>query len=158
MVLLRSSMEYRQATCDDVPYLARMDIQRRRDEGASPIPALPVAEQRMNELLDSGCEAVVFGRGNADFGYVLYRRESASVRVLEFFVKGRRRHQGVGRTAFQWLAEHVWDKADRICLDIRKDNSAALTFWESLGFEQYSVGLQLSPVRPAEPDSGTAFL
>lgn len=140
-------MQYRFTNTADVPLLARMNAALIRDEGHRNRMSLAELEERMAGWLGGEYDAVIFGDSDEPIGYALFRRDSDSVYVRQFFVEPAHRRRGNGRAAFEWLAANAWRDAPRIRLEVLVGNAAGIAFWRSLGFEDYCITME----RPGAP-------
>ena len=136
-------MEYRYATTDDAPLLARLNQQLIRDEGHRNRMTLQELETRMIGWLGSEYQAVLFECGDETVGFALFRYEPEHVYLRQFFVKPEFRREGIGRSAIEWLRRNVWGETRRIRLDVLVGNEAGIAFWKSLGFKDYCITLEM---------------
>lgn len=125
--------------------VAAWNLQLIRDEGGDSGLALAVVEARLREWLDGDYRASVFEVDGAGFGYALHRELADCTHVRHFFVEASRRRRGLGRAAFACLRRDVFPADRRILVEALLSNAAGLAFWESVGFVQRYVGLQIAP-------------
>ncbi len=114
-----------------------------RDEGHRNPMTLKELQARMGDWLETKCEAVLVERRQEKVGYALYLREGDSVYLRQFYVEPEYRRQGVGRAAIHWLKENSWEDASSIRLDVLTGNQDGISFWRSLGFQDYCLAMEL---------------
>jgi GNAT superfamily N-acetyltransferase len=136
-------IDYRFATVDDAPLLAAMNARLIRDEGHRCRLSLVELQERHAGWLSGEYLAVMFGAVDRIAGYALYKHEPEWIYLRQFFVEPEYRRQGIGRRAIAWLMENAWSSAPRIRLDVLVGNHDARAFWQSLGFRQYCVTMEL---------------
>jgi GNAT superfamily N-acetyltransferase len=139
----RSEVEYRRAELADVHVLAAMNRQLIRDEGHCNRMTEAELAARMADWLAGEYESVLFLEGGEALGYALYRREPDHVYLRQFFIRPESRRQGAGRAAFAWLREHAWGSETRIRLDVLVGNASGRAFWQSVGFAEYCLTMEL---------------
>lgn len=149
-------MEYRLATLDDVPLLAKLNQQLVQDERhRNARMTLQELEDRMQGFLSGAYEAVLFSDSGETVAYALFRDDEDTIYLRQLFVSRDRRRQGLGREATDILRHHVWPKDKRIVTEVLCHNSVGHTFWKAVGFKEYSIALELPPVQEnAEPSGG----
>ena len=140
-------MEYRFAAQTDVPVLATMNQQLIHDEGHRNPMTLPELAQRMARWLQGEYTAVIFHENGNDLGYVLYKCEPDWVYLRQFFVHPDHRRKGIGRAAMQWLIANRWADAPRLRVEVLVRNAPGIAFWQSLGFADYCITLELESPR-----------
>ena len=138
-------MIYRSATLHDSPLLAQLNFQLIQDEGHRNSMTVPQLEERMRVWLRSEYDAMLFEQEADILAYALYRRESSQVYLRQFFVVPQHRRQGVGRRAMSMLLNKIWPKDRRILVEVLCQNTAATAFWKSVGFQEYSLALEILP-------------
>jgi GNAT superfamily N-acetyltransferase len=144
-------LRWTKATVTESRLLAEMNSRLLEDEGhRNRGMSLKDLDRRMSGWLSSGeYEAILF-RTDLPVAYALFRRDGRDVFLRQFFVERERRRQGVGREALAILRESVWDPSSRVTLEVLAQNVAGKAFWQSVGFRDYAVGMELVP----EPDAG----
>jgi|HubBroStandDraft_4_1064222.scaffolds.fasta_scaffold242884_3 ribosomal protein S18 acetylase RimI-like enzyme len=60
---------------------------------------------------------------------------------------------GAGRKCMKILFFEVWPRDKRILVDVLCHNSAAIAFWRSVGFTDYSLSLEIYPEWAMPSDS-----
>ena len=135
-------MNVAQAKPSDVQLLAGFNRQLILDEGHRNRMSVEELEVRMREWLAGEYDAYIFTRDSVPVGYILFRSENDFIYVRQFFIAIECRQQGVGRTAFEWMATHIW-KHDRVRLDVLSGNSAGIAFWKALGFKEYCITMEI---------------
>lgn len=143
VVMDTDRVTYRVATVDDAPVLAGLNAQLIRDEGHRNRLELPGLTERMRAWLSGSYEALLFEADGSAVGYVLFRTERDVISIRQFIVRPERRRSGVGRAAIAWLRGNAWGEASRLRVDVLVANGSALAFWRPVGFEDYSVTMEL---------------
>lgn len=78
--------------------------------------------------------------GLAGYGLILLHAGGALARVYSVVVAERRRGSGLGRRLMVALEEAARDRgAAHLRLEVRPDNQAAITLYESLGYHRFAV-------------------
>ncbi|GED21388.1 GNAT family N-acetyltransferase [Halomonas halmophila] len=73
--------------------------------------------------------------GLAGYGTLLMRRNSRQARLYSFCVHPRQRGRGLGRDMLRWLMrEAIASGCERMVLEVRVDNPAALALYRQAGF------------------------
>jgi predicted acetyltransferase len=142
-------MNFRLATPDYSALLAELNHQLIRDEGHRNKMTIPELEQRMKDWLTSEYAAVIFEKDGEIVAYALYREQPTVIYLRHFLVVRTRRRQGIGREAFGILRSQVWPKDKRLTVDVLVQNTAATAFWRSVGYQNYSLTLEILPVASA---------
>ncbi len=138
-------MNFRQATPDYCALLAELNHQLVGDEGHRNKMTVPELKQRMKDWLASEYAAVIFEKEGEIVAYALYREQAAGIYLRHFFVVRTRRRQGIGREAFAILRSQIWPKEKRLTVDVLVQNTAAIAFWRSVGYQDYSLTLEILP-------------
>lgn len=138
----------RAARPDERAQLAAWNVQLIRDEGNDSHLSLAEVEERLREWLAGDYRASVFDVGGVPFGYAIHRELSDCTHLRHFFVAAPYRRRGLGRRAFELLRREVLVADRRLLVEALVGNAAALAFWQSVGFSQRYVGLQLIPATP----------
>ena len=148
-------LTFRHATPDDASLLAKLNHQLIQDEGHRNRMTLPELEERMRTWLKTEYQAVLFEQGAETVAYAVYRPESGSTYLRQFFVKRERRRQGIGRAAIRLLLQKIIAPRARVYLDVLIDNSPARHFWRSVGFKDYAVTLEWAEQNARNLDAGS---
>ncbi len=138
------SITCRHACVNDIPILARMNQHLIEDEMSRNPMSLSELESRMTGWINGDWQAKVIERDNEPVGYILfqfrsdeYRTLQQTVYVRQFFVERECRSRGIGRRAFEIIAENDFADVSSVVLDVLETNPQARHFWESLGFQPY---------------------
>ncbi len=134
-------MEYRRATVADASKLAAMNWQLIRDEGHRNRMSKSELEVRMTQWLGGEYEAILFEEPQQTVGYALFRRDSEYVYLRQFFIRPECRRRGFGRAALAWLCRQAWG-GERVRVEVLVGNAAAISFWRSVGFQDYCLTLE----------------
>ena len=138
-------MNFRHATLNDCSRLAELNHQLIRDEGHRNKMTVPELEQRMKGWLASECAAVIFENGGENVAYALYREQPEEIYLRQLFVIRNQRRKGIGRKAMEILRSKVWPKDKRLTVEVLVQNVGAVAFWRSVGYEHYSLTLEVLP-------------
>jgi ribosomal protein S18 acetylase RimI-like enzyme len=142
------SMTLRPATFHDVPMLVQMNQELIEDEGSSNPMTQEKLESRMRRWLQSW-EVLLFVQDIVVVGYVIYRIQkndhdaTETVYIRHYFISREFRRQGLGREAFVLLQSSVFPKNTKIYLEVLWHNQRGRDFWQSMGFNPYSITLKL---------------
>ena len=138
------NLVWREASGSDMPLLAEWNHQLIRDEGHRNPMTVPQLAERMSRWLQGDYRAVVFS-ADAPVAYALFKPEQELVYLRQFFVSRDRRREGHGRAALDILRHQVWPQGVRLTVEVLCSNHAALAFWRSVGYRDYSLLLELLP-------------
>jgi len=73
----------------------------------------------------------------------LYREQPEEIYLRQLFVVRNRRRQGIGRQAFEVLRSKIWPTNKRLTVEVLVKNEPAVAFWRSVGYEDYSLKLEI---------------
>jgi len=142
------TVEYRFATLDDVPTLARLNRRLVEDEQHwNRFKPEAWFVRRMHGFLAGGYRAVLFERAGEVVAYALYTDHpdhEDTIYLRQIFVQRSCRRQGIGRELIRILSEEIWPREKRITVGVLAGNPMAIAFYEAVGFKLYSVELELS--------------
>ena len=138
-------MQYRYATEADCALLAQLNHQLIKDEGHSNPMTPPELEERLRMWLTTNYKAVIFEQDSKIVAYALYRDEASEIYLRQFFVVRHRRREGLGRRAMRVLFDNIWPKNKRLTVEVLWHNRPAVQFWKSVGYEEYSLALEIPP-------------
>jgi predicted acetyltransferase len=96
---------------------------------------------------------VIFEDGGAVVAYALYCEQPEEVYLRQLFVVRGRRRQGIGRQAVEILRSQIWPKNRRLTVGVLVGNTAAVAFWRSVGYRDYSLTLEILPLPGGSNDS-----
>lgn len=138
-------MQWRRATTEDVPELARLNRQLIEDEGHDNPMDLSQLEQRMARWLAGRYRAVLFSDAGRTVAYALYLDdERGGHHVRQLFVARDVRRRGHGRRAMELLMDEVLRTGARVSLEVLEGNGPARAFYAALGFSPYAITLERS--------------
>lgn len=137
-------LAWRYASDADLGLLAEWNHQLIRDEGHRNPMMVPQLADRMKGWLAREYQAVVFSEAEP-VGYALFKKEDALVYLRQLFVRRDRRRIGIGRAAFAVLKQEIWPHSVRLTVDVLCQNHAAVAFWRSVGYRDYSLTLEIMP-------------
>jgi GNAT superfamily N-acetyltransferase len=67
------------------------------------------------------------------------------VYIRQFFIAASHRRRGLGRACFERLRSEQFPPGARIHFDVLTLNPDGQRFWQSLGFQPYSLAMRLTP-------------
>ena len=138
------NLEGRIATNADAVQLAALNQQLIRDEGHRNSMSVPELEDRMRNWLVNEYQASIFMVDGATAGYALYKHEQDWTYLRQFFILPELRRRGLGRAAMHWLVQNSWRNARRIRLDVLVGNTDGISFWRSVGFQDYCITMDMN--------------
>lgn len=138
-------MKYRKAILDDASLLAGLNHQLIQDEGHRNPMTLPELEGRMRGWLETDYEAVIFEDDAGVLVYALYRDSGPEIYLRQFFVVRSRRREGIGGAAIRILRDEIWPQDKRLLVEVLYHNTPAIEFWKAMGFDEYSLALEILP-------------
>lgn len=142
-------IKLRPATLEDIPLLAEMNEQLIMDEGREAHLTLTQLEERMQGWLNTDRDAVLVEYKVEVIGYLLYRLMQEDhypyqsiIYVRQFFIHRKYRRRGIGKIAFEKIANHYFPQGFDILLDVLEGNPEGKAFWLKLGFDVYHTTLR----------------
>ena len=140
----RRALRIDKAKGSELDLLVQLNRQLDEDEPHSyPLP-LPALTERMARWLDSGeYEVLLLRSGDQLIGYAVWRAEEFGTYLRHFFICRDQRRQGWGRAAIQQLCRDVFPKDRPVNIDAEVGNKAGIAFWRAIGFQDYSIGMEL---------------
>ncbi|MGD0174919.1 MAG: GNAT family N-acetyltransferase [Anaerolineales bacterium] len=156
-------MEYRFASTEDVPQLARMNRELTEDENhRNRLRPVSWFEERMRGFLSGSYRAVLFERDGRVLAYALYTEQienSDTICLRQLFVDRSCRRQGVGREVMRILLEEIWPAEKRITVGVLYGNQTAIDFYRAIGFQPYSIEMELPALaKGGEAEAGKSGL
>ncbi|HWC59555.1 MAG TPA: GNAT family N-acetyltransferase [Verrucomicrobiae bacterium] len=130
----------------DCALLAELNHQLICDEGHRNKMTVRELEQRMGGWLQSEYKAVLFEDAGETVAYALFREQPEEIYLRQLFVVRNRRRKGVGRGAMDILRQQIWSKNKRLTVEVLTKNTAAVQFWRAVGYQDYSLALEILPV------------
>jgi GNAT superfamily N-acetyltransferase len=138
-------MNFRRATVNDCVLLAELNHQLLGDEGHRNRMTASALARRMSGWLAGEYAAVIFENAGAVVAYALYCDLPEEIYLRQFFVVRGQRRKGAGRQAFEILRTKIWPLGRRLTVEVLVQNSAAVAFWRSVGYQDYSLKLEILP-------------
>ena len=126
-------MKYRPATLTDCQLLAELNHQLIEDEGHRNSNTVAELAERMRVWLAGKYSAVLFTKGPETVAYALYWEQKHEIYLRHLFVVRHRRRQGIGRAVVEILHSRIWPPGKRLTVEALVRNTAAVTFWRSVG-------------------------
>jgi predicted acetyltransferase len=127
--------------------LAQLNHQLIRDEGHRNRMTIPELEQRMQAWLATEFSGVLFEHEGEVVAYALFREQPEEIYLRQLFVVRNRRRQAIGRQAMEILRTRFWPPHKRLTVEALAHNAAAIAFWRAMGYRDYSLKLEIPPVR-----------
>ena len=143
-------MTHREAKPADFPLLGALNHQLIRDEGhRNPMNAVELTA-RMRRWIGSGdYTAKLFEENGEMVAYALYREFPEEIYLRHLFVVRSRRRQAIGRGVMQLLREEIWPRGRRLTVEVLCANTAGVAFWKAMGYQEYSLCLEIMPEKQA---------
>jgi predicted acetyltransferase len=138
-------MTFRRATSNDCALLAELNHQLIRDEGHRNPMTVPELEQRVKGWLASEYAAILFENDGEVVAYALYCEQPEEIYLRQLFVVRNQRRKGIGRQAMEILRSKIWPNNKRLTVGVLVQNEAAVAFWRSVGYKDYSLTLEILP-------------
>jgi predicted acetyltransferase len=138
-------MTFRNATLADCALLGELNHQLIRDEGHRNRMSVPELEARMRDWLAEEYQAVVFEEAGGVVAYALYQEQPEEIYLRHLFVVRNQRRRGIGRRAVELLRSKVWPQNKRLTVSVLVRNTAAVAFWRAVGYQDYSLTLEVMP-------------
>ena len=138
-------MTFRPATLDDCALLARLNHELIRDEGHRNPMTVPELEHRMRGWISGEYRAIIYEDGGEIVAYAFFREQPEEIYLRQLFVVRHRRSQGIGRWAVDILRSQIWPKTKRLTVEVLVANTRAVSFWRSVGYEDYALSLEILP-------------
>jgi GNAT superfamily N-acetyltransferase len=137
-------LSWRYATHANLGLLADWNLQLIQDEGHRNPMTTGELEARMKGWLRKEYKAVIFS-GPDDVAYALFKKEPTVIYLRHLFVRRDLRRRGIGREAFALLRKDIWPSDIRLTVDVLCGNAAAIEFWRSVGYRDYSLTMEIMP-------------
>jgi len=141
------SLEWRRATQEDVPSLARWNKQLIEDEGSRNPMTLAQLETRMlGWMQGSEWEIWRLERGGEGVGYAVLRvvAQDLEICLRQLFIAREHRSQGLGKVALELLRSNFLNA--RWTLEVLETNPRARKFYDFLSFTAYVTILEWKEV------------
>jgi GNAT superfamily N-acetyltransferase len=141
----------RRATINDAPLLAPMNKRLIEDEGSTNPMSLPQLESRLRQWLAAEWRGELFLHDTTIVGYAIYRLQRnefdnrETVYIRHYFIERDYRRLGYGRAGLEQLRTERFPKNVTVYLEVLTHNTRGRQFWQSMGFEEYSVTMRLEP-------------
>jgi GNAT superfamily N-acetyltransferase len=128
----------------EIDLLVQLNHQLDEDEPhPHPLPP-PALTERMARWIDNGeYEVLLFRSGDQLIGYAAWRADEFGSYLRHFFICRARRRQGWGRAAMRLLCRDVFPKNRPVNIDATVVNKAGIAFWHAIGFQDFSLGMEL---------------
>ena len=141
-----NELTHRRGTRADCALLGVLNHQLIQDEGhRNPMTELQLAKRMRVWLGRSGYTAILFAEAGEVVAYALYREAPDEIYLRHVFVVRHRRRQGLGRRVMQTLRSEIWPRGKRLTVEVLCHNAAAIAFWKAMGYQEYSLCLEIMP-------------
>ena len=128
----------------EVDLLAQLNRQLDEDEPhPHPLPLSALTERMARWIAEGEYEVLLLRNGDQLIGYAVWRAEEFGSYLRHFFICRDRRRQGWGRAAIQLLCLEVFPKDRPVNIDAAIGNTQGIAFWHAIGFEDFSLGMEL---------------
>jgi GNAT superfamily N-acetyltransferase len=139
-------MTYREANQADFPLLGSLNHQLIRDEGhRNPMNVVELTARMRRWIRSGDYTAMLFEEDGEMLAYALYREFPEEIYLRHLFVVRSRRRQAVGRRVMRLLREEIWPRGRRLTVEVLCANAAGVAFWKAMGYQEYSVCLEIMP-------------
>ena len=125
----------------DIDLLAEMNLHLISDEGHRNNMSISELRQRFSAWLSTNYLAALIEENSSTIGYVLWRDEEEYLYIRQFFIQRTCRGRGLGTIAMKQLQNSFW-QGQHLRLEVLCNNSRGLSFWRSLGFNDYCLTLE----------------
>jgi ribosomal protein S18 acetylase RimI-like enzyme len=140
------ALTHRRGTRADCVLLGAWNLQLIQDEGhRNPMTELELAKRMRVWLSRGGYAAILFEEQGQPVAYALYRESPGEIYLRHLFVVRERRRQGIGCRAMQTLMTEIWPRGKRLTVEVLAHNAAGIAFWKAMGYEEYSLCLEIMP-------------
>jgi ribosomal protein S18 acetylase RimI-like enzyme len=144
---MNKKLLHRLATMDDAPILAKMNRELTKDENhRNRFMPYEWFLERMISFLRGDYQAILFERNGKIVAYALYRNleeHEDTIYLRQIYVDRAYRRQGIGRSMMQVLMKEYWPENKRLTVEVLSANKAAYTFYKSVGYQDYSIELEI---------------
>ena len=137
-------LSWREASDSDLGLLAEWNHQLIRDEGHRNPMTVAQLNDRMKKWLQDEYRAGLFSL-EEPVAYALFTQKTDPLYLRQLFVRRDQRRAGIGRAAMKILREQIWPKDVRLTVEVLCANHAGVAFWRSVGYEDYSLLLEIMP-------------
>lgn len=142
--MINIALNARFASVEDCSMLAAWNYQLIRDEGHRNPMDVWELEERMRGWLTSGEYQAIIFEESEPVAYALFKETNDEVYLRQFFVVRHRRRAGMGSAAMAQLFD-LWPTDKRWTVSVLTRNASAVTFWQAMGYADYSLTLEIAP-------------
>jgi len=142
------NLSFRPGTKEDCRLLGRLNYQLIHDLGLPHRMTVAAMGKRMQTLLASDHQAILFELRGRVIAYALYRESPNEIYLRQFLVIRALRGQGIARRALGMLRSQVWARTKLLTVDVLVGNRRALEFWRRVGYADHSLRMEIPPVLP----------
>ncbi len=148
-------MQLEQLKAEDIPRIARWNVELHEDEGSIPM-TIEHADIRLRKwLTDDSFKILIVTVEGQSIGYIVYqlipatpdiRGSVESIYIRQFYINRKSRRCGNGRKAIERFTQQILNDTQPLCLDVKVSNPSGQKFWESLGFVAEHVAYTRKPL------------
>jgi GNAT superfamily N-acetyltransferase len=91
---------------------------------------------------------VLFQQGGETVAYALYWGNPHEIYLRHLYVIRNRRREGIGRQVMHILRDQIWPSDVRLTVEVLLRNTVALAFWRAMGYQDFSMKLEILPKQP----------
>ena len=140
----RDKLRIDQAKSTEVDLLVQLNRQLDEDEPhPNPLPLSALTERMARWIGEGEYEVLLFRSADQLIGYAVWRADEHGSYLRHFFICRDRRRQGWGRAAMQLLCRDVFPKDRPVNIDATIGNQTGIAFWHAIGFQEFSIGMEL---------------
>lgn len=141
---MATTLKPRFASVADCSMLAAWNYQLIRDEGHHNPMDVVELEERMRGWLASGEYQAIIFEESEPVAYALFREAEDEIYLRHLFVVRHRRREGIGKCVMAELFD-LWPKEKRWTVSVLTKNTSAVAFWQTVGYTDYALTLQIAP-------------
>jgi ribosomal protein S18 acetylase RimI-like enzyme len=141
----------REATLEDLPLLAELNLQLIEDQRSSNPMSVAELRERMRGWLAAEYRALLFEIDSEPVAYAVFRPAEGGIHLRQFLVGRTLRRQGIGRRAFEAFRQRYVPPGAALTLEVLVHNSTGIAFWRALGFQDHALSLRLPAPSSSQP-------
>lgn len=137
--------EFRRMRADDVDRVAAIEASAY---------AFPWSRTIFADCLRAGYECIVLVRDGEVVGYGVLSTGANEAHILNVCVAPAEQGKGLGRRVVGRLIELArWQRSERVFLEVRPSNPAAIALYESMGFNEFGRRPNYYPAKKGREDA-----
>jgi GNAT superfamily N-acetyltransferase len=138
-------LTWRYAQVEDCGVLGAWNHRLIQDEGHRNPMTVDQLTSRMAKWIEGEYKAALFLCDTKAIGYALFKPQTDLVHLRQFFIVPESRRKRLGSHCFDLLRHEVWPHSARLTVDVLCHNAAGMSFWRSLGYQDYCLTLEILP-------------